>query len=259
MPTTTLSGKHALVTGGTRGIGAGIVDMLLEAGCRVVFCGRQPAAAVSGRLTDLQARWPGQFHYAACDIACAESRRGLVQEALDAFGPLDLLVNNAGVAPDVRADILAAGEESFDRIIAINLKGPYFLTQAVARSMIAHPRPGQCIITVSSISAETASTSRGDYCLAKAGLAMHNKLWAVRLAEYGINVYEIQPGVIKTDMTAAVSEKYDRLLAQGLALQARWGLPEDIARAVVALAGGALPYSTGQVIRVDGGMSIPRL
>lgn len=254
-----LFGKHALVTGGTRGIGASIVEILLDAGCRVVFCGRGPAAAVSERLADLEARWPGQSHYVACDISCGKSRQNLLQEALATFGPLDLLINNAGVAPDVRADLLVASEASFDRIIAINLKGPYFLTQAVACSMIADPRPGQCIITIGSISAETASPSRGDYCLAKAGLSMHSKLWAVRLAEYGINVYEIQPGVIKTDMTAVVSEKYDRLLAQGLALQSRWGLPEDVAKAVLALAGGALPYSTGQVIRVDGGMSIQRL
>ena len=177
------------------------------------------------------------------------------------FGRLDLLVNNAGVAPTERVDILEAKEESFDRLININTKGPYFLTQAAAHWMIDQaksnpnePRPQ--IITISSISAYTASVSRGDYCVSKAGLSMMTKLFAARLAEHGINVFEIRPGIIATDMTAAVKEKYDALIAKGLSPISRWGTPEDIAKAVVAIATRAFPFSTGEVINVDGGFHL---
>jgi 3-oxoacyl-[acyl-carrier protein] reductase len=175
------------------------------------------------------------------------------------FGRLDLLVNNAGVAPTVRADLLDAGEESFDRLININLKGPYFLTQAAAKLMAGSPKidgAAQAVVNVTSISAYTVSTNRGDYCVAKAGLAMMTKLYAVRLAEYGIGVFEIQPGVIATDMTEGVKEKYDRMFADGLAPICRWGVPADIGKAVVAVAMGLFPYSTGQVFNVDGGFHI---
>ena len=198
------------------------------------------------------------------------------------FGRIDLLVNNAGVAPNVRADILEAGEESFDRLININLKGPYFLTQLVALQMIKQvegggerrkakhemnldsslpspPSPSGMIVTISSISAYTASVNRGDYCIAKAGLGMMTALYATRLAEYGINVYEIRPGVIATDMTGPVKDKYDKLIAAGLTPIQRWGQPDDVGKAVVAIAGGLLPFSTGEVINVDGGFHLRRL
>jgi NAD(P)-dependent dehydrogenase (short-subunit alcohol dehydrogenase family) len=190
----------------------------------------------------------------------------LVNETLAAYGRIDLLVNNAGVAPNVRADILDAGEESFDRLININLKGPYFLTQLVARQMIAQVQANMVnsfglprIVTISSISAYTASVNRGDYCVAKAGLGMMTALFAARLAEFGINVYEIRPGVIATDMTVGVQEKYDQLIAQGAWPLRRWGQPDDIGRAIAAIARGDLPYSTGEVINVDGGFHLRTL
>jgi NAD(P)-dependent dehydrogenase (short-subunit alcohol dehydrogenase family) len=181
-----------------------------------------------------------------------------------------LLVNNAGVAPNVRTDLLDAGEESFDRLMAINVKGPYFLTQLVARWMIEQVAGNVCspirsdvrrprIITISSISAYTASTNRGDYCLAKAALSMLTPLFAARLAGHGINVYEIRPGIIATDMTAPVKEKYDRLIAEGLTPIARWGTPEDVGKAVAAIAQDLLPFSTGEVLNVDGGFHLRRL
>jgi 3-oxoacyl-[acyl-carrier protein] reductase len=193
------------------------------------------------------------------DISVASDREGLVSFVREKFGRLDLLVNNAGVAPKVRADLLEAGEESFDRLININLKGPYFLTQVAAKLMIESgpiadlPR---AVVNVTSISAFTVSTNRGDYCIAKAGLAMMTKLYAVRLAGEGINVFEIQPGVIETDMTGPVKEKYDQMFAAGLAPINRWGKPSDIGKAVAAVALGHFPYSTGQVINVDGGFHI---
>jgi NAD(P)-dependent dehydrogenase (short-subunit alcohol dehydrogenase family) len=179
------------------------------------------------------------------------------------FGCLNVLVNNAGVAPRVRADILDATEESYEFVMRVNLQGPYFLTQAVARWMAEQKRADGayqgCIVNISSISAATASVSRGEYCLSKAGVSMATKLWAVRMAEFGVPVYEVRPGIIQTDMTAAVKEKYDKLIAGGLMLQPRWGLPEDIGRAVAMLARGDVGYSTGQVIVVDGGMTVDRL
>jgi len=195
----------------------------------------------------------------------------LVEVALDplqqieqGFGRLDVLVNNAGVAPRVRADLLDATEESFDRLISINLKGPYFLTQAVARWMVRQRQQGGpgwrgCIINLSSVSATVASVNRGDYCISKAGIAMASQLWAARLAEFGIDVYEIRPGIIATDMTAGVKEKYDRLIAEGLTIEKRWGTPQDVGRAAAMLARGELPYATGQVLHIDGGMTVRRL
>ena len=183
----------------------------------------------------------------------------------ETYGRIDLLVNNAGVAPHQRADILEADEASFDRLIAINVKGPYFLTQRVARWMIEQQRSASAsvpsaappkIVTISSISAYTASTNRGDYCLAKAALSMLTPLFAARLAEHGIHVYEIRPGIIATDMTQAVTAKYDALIANGLTPIRRWGTPEDVGRAVAAIARGAFPFSTGEVINVDGGFHL---
>lgn len=252
----------ALITGSSRGIGRGIALALAKAGTHDIvinFAGNE-AAANECRALCLDAG-AGRIRVEICqgDISLAADRTRLLDFVKSAFGRLDLLVNNAGVAPNVRADLLDAGEESFDRLISINLKGPYFLTQAAARWMIECGPLGEnsrSIVNVTSISAYTASVNRGDYCVAKAGLAMMTKLFAVRLAEYRIGVYEIRPGVIETDMTGAVKEKYDALFAGGLTPINRWGRPEDIGRAVTAVASGAFPYSTGEVINVDGGFHL---
>lgn len=252
----------ALITGSSRGIGRGIALALAKAGTHDIvinFAGNE-AAANECRALCLEAG-AGHIRVEICqgDISLAADRARLLDFVKSAFGRLDLLVNNAGVAPNVRADLLDAGEESFDRLISINLKGPYFLTQAAARWMIECGPLGETsrsIVNVTSISAYTASVNRGDYCVAKAGLAMMTKLFAVRLAEYRIGVYEIRPGVIETDMTGAVKEKYDALFAGGLTPINRWGRPEDIGRAVTAVASGAFPYSTGEVINVDGGFHL---
>ncbi|WP_238016664.1 3-ketoacyl-ACP reductase [Dactylosporangium sp. AC04546] len=248
----------AIVTGGSRGIGRGIVLALASAGHDVVinYAANQTAAEeVAAEVEKTGAK----AAIVRADIANAADRERLVAEAYDALGPIDLLVNNAGVAPSVRADLLEAGEESFDRLIGINLKGPYFLTQLVARRMIEHGTAGR-IVTISSMSAYTASVNRGDYCVTKAGLSMMTKLFAARLAEHGITVFEIRPGIVATDMTGAVREKYDRLiLEQGITPIRRWGQPDDVGRAVVAVAQGLFPFSTGQVIDVDGGFHLRTL
>ena len=255
----------SLVTGAGRGIGRGIAVELARLGHAVVinYAGNATAAE---ECLQLVREAGGDGITVQADIAVAADRARLLQEVPAAYGRIDLLVNNAGVAPNVRADLLEAGEESFDRLININLKGPYFLTQAVARQMIEQVQRGEAspfgsprIVNITSISAFTASVNRGDYCVAKAGLAMMTKLFAARLAEFGINVYEIQPGVIATDMTGGVKEKYDKLIAEGAWPIRRWGFPEDIGRAVAAIARGDLPYSTGEVIRVDGGFHLRTL
>jgi 3-oxoacyl-[acyl-carrier protein] reductase len=244
----------ALVTGASRGIGRGIALALAAAGHDVVVNYARNAAAAQEVVKQIE-EYGVRGRPVQADISLAADRRRLVDEA----GPIDLLVNNAGVAPDVRADLLDATEESFDRVIGINLKGPYFLTQLVAQQMIATGVPGK-IITISSVSAYAPSTNRGDYCLAKAGLAMMTKLYAARLAEHGITVYEIRPGIIATDMTGPVKAKYDRLIHEdGITPIRRWGQPEDVGKAVVAIAQGLLPFSTGQVIDVDGGFHIRTL
>src|SRR5690606_9015262 len=204
-----------------------------------------------------------EVHYCKCDLSRPSERAEMLDFIASRFGRLDILVNNAGVAPLERKDILEATEESFERVMQINLRGPYFLTQSVARWMIEQkekfPERSPCIINITSVSSTVASISRGEYCISKAGLSMSTKLWAVRLAEYEIPVYEVRPGIIRTDMTSGVVEKYDRLIEQGLLLQSRWGLPEDVGKAVAMLVRGSLSYSTGQVIMVDGGMTIDRL
>ena len=255
----------ALVTGAGRGIGRGIAQSLAKQGFQVAINYAGNAAAADECLA-LVREAGGDGITIRADVAQGEDRTRLVDETLKAFGRIDVLVNNAGVAPNVRADLLEAGEESFDRLININLKGPYFLTQAVANHMIEQVKSGEegpfgppRIVTVTSISAYTASVNRGDYCVAKAGLAMLTSLYAARLAEYGINVYEVRPGVIATDMTGAVKEKYDKLIAEGAWPIRRWGYPDDIGRAVSAIATGALPYSTGEVINVDGGFHLRTL
>ena len=252
----------ALVTGGTRGIGYGVASRLVADGYDVVLCGRRPEAEVAPALAELR-RDGRQAVYVPADIGSAADRAELVDLVHSTVGPVNLLVNNAGVAPKQRMDLLDATEESFDRLISINLKGPYFLTQAVARVMVAarDADPGfrAGIVFVTSVSATLASVERGEYCVSKAGLSMAAQLWAVRLAGEGIGVYEVRPGVIRTDMTSGVTAKYDRLIAEGLIPQQRWGTPDDVGRAVAALARGDLPYSTGQVIMVDGGMTLGRL
>ncbi len=255
----------SLVTGAGRGIGRGIAVELAKLGHAVVINYAGNASAAEECL-QLVCEAGGEGITVQADVSLAEDRGRLLQKVLAAFGRIDLLVNNAGVAPTVRADLLEASEESFDRLVNINLKGPYFLTQAVARQMIEQVEGGVAssfgsprIVSITSISAFTASINRGDYCVAKAGLAMMTKLFAARLAEFGINVYEIQPGVIATDMTGGVKEKYDKLIEQGAWPIRRWGYPEDVGRAVAAIARGDLPFSTGEVIRVDGGFHLRTL
>ena len=254
--------RCALVTGSTRGIGLAIALALAREGFDVVLNGRSPEAKVREALKRCRAEGVEACYFQA-DISNPQARQMLVEGVKKRFGRLDVLVNNAGVAPTERRDLLEASEESFDRVLAVNLKGPYFLTQLVARWMIeqkeTHPEREMFIVNVSSISAYTASPERGEYCVSKAGLSMMTKLFAVRLAPYGINVYEVRPGIIRTAMTAPVQEKYDRLIEAGLTPIKRWGEPEDVAQAVVALAKGLLRFSTGEVINVDGGFHIPRL
>jgi NAD(P)-dependent dehydrogenase (short-subunit alcohol dehydrogenase family) len=252
----------AMVTGGSRGIGLGIARHLAAEGWHLVICGVRPASQVGEVVDALRAIGPG-VRYCQADVSVRADRAALLDATRERFGQLNLLVNNAGVAPKVRTDILEATEESYDRVMGINLKGPYFLTQAAAVWMIAQreadPELQACIVNVSSISATVASVHRGEYCLSKAGISMATQLWATRLGEHGIRVYEVRPGVILTDMTSGVQEKYDRLIAEGLTVQPRWGYPEDVGKAVAMLARGDLPYSTGQVVMVDGGLTIPRL
>ena len=247
----------ALVTGASRGIGRGIAIELGKLGWTVAvnYAGNQQAAEECVALVEAAG---GKAFAVQGDIGSSDDRSRLVAATIEGGGGIDLLVNNAGVAPSVRADILEASEESFDRLIAINLKGPYFLSQLVARHMLERPERGQ-IINVSSISAYTASVNRGDYCVSKAGIGMMTALFAARLADDGIRVYEIRPGVIATDMTGPVKEKYDQLIADGLSPIRRWGTPEDIGRAVAAIARGDLPFSTGEVINVDGGFHLQTL
>lgn len=250
----------ALVTGGTRGIGLGIARALAAEGFELALGGVRAEAEVADVLAEL--RKQTEVRYFRADVAVRDDRERLVAGVRAAFGRLQLLVNNAGVAPAVRADLLEAGEESFDRLLGVNLKGPYFLTQSVARFMLEQKQqPGYrgAIVFVTSVSAEAASTNRGDYCVSKAGLAMAARLFAVRLAGAGIPVYEVRPGIIRSDMTAGVAEKYDQLIAQGLVPQGRWGEPADVGKVVAALARGDAAYSTGAMIMVDGGFSIPRL
>jgi len=254
--------RVSLVTGASRGIGLGIAKCLAAGGCDVVICGRRDEQAVAAALDEVRASG-AEVLYCLCDVADRHARKAMLTQVRERFGRLDVLVNNAGVGPKVRADILEASEESFQRLMRINLQGPYFLTQAAANWMIEQSRSNRrfrgCIVNISSISATVASPSRGEYCISKAGVSMATQLWATRLGEFGIGVYEVRPGVIKTDMTAPVTEKYDKLIAEGLCVQPRWGMPEDVGRAVAMLVRGDLPYSTGQVIMVDGGMTLQRL
>jgi len=254
--------RVALVTGGTRGIGLGIARALAGDGFDLALGGVREEGEVAPVLAELRGGGAAA-HYFRADIGERADRLRLVTEVRERLGRLHVLVNNAGVAAQARVDLLEAGEESFERLLRVNLQGPYFLTQGVARWMLEQKRVDDgwsgSIVNVTSVSATVASTNRGEYCVSKAGLAMASQLWAARLAEAGIPVYEVRPGIIRTDMTSAVAERYDRLIGEGLVPQGRWGTPEDVGRVVVALARGDAPYSTGAVITVDGGLTIARM
>jgi 3-oxoacyl-[acyl-carrier protein] reductase len=275
--------KIALVTGGSRGIGFGIAEKLAAEKWDVVINGVREESAVAEPLAKLRAHGV-RVGYARGDVGSAEGRASIhaaTRAFVAAWRPeigdrssvpnselrtpisVDLLVNNAGVAPKVRADLLETTEESYDYVVGTNLRGVFFLTQAFARDMVAakkaDPAFTGCIVNITSISATVVSINRGEYCIAKAGLSMMSQLFAARLGAEGINVYEVRPGVIKTDMTAGVTAKYDDLISKGLCVQPRWGFPQDVGMAVASLARGDLPFSTGQVIMVDGGLTIPRL
>ncbi len=254
--------KVALITGAGRGIGLGIAMALAAERCDLTIMDVHPDEVVMPALAELRNAGASVL-YCQADVTDPQGRADTLEAIRARYGRLNVLVNNAGVAPRVRADILEATEESFDRVLNINLKGPYFLTQAVANWMIAQksddPAFWGCIVNISSVSSTVASPSRGEYCISKAGVSMATRLWAARLGEFDLPVYEIRPGIIKTDMTATVQAKYDKLIEEGLLLQGRWGYPEDIGKAVAALVRGDFAYSTGQVIQVDGGQTVQRL
>jgi 3-oxoacyl-[acyl-carrier protein] reductase len=254
--------KIALITGGTRGIGLGIAIEFAKAGFDLALNGIRNIETVQPVLEELE-KFGVRVAYIKGDVANKEDRKNMLNAVMERFGKVNVLVNNAGIAPPERKDILEATEESFKYVMHINLQGPYFLTQLFANQMIGLKKEFLedffCIINVSSVSATVASVNRGEYCISKAGIAMATKLWAARLGEFDIPVYEIQPGVIKTDMTSGVQAKYDLLFQNGLAIQQRWGLPSDIGKVAAAMATGSMPYSTGQVVQVDGGMTVQRL
>ena len=251
--------RTALVTGGTRGIGLGIARALAADGWHLALCGVRHADDVAAVLDTFD----GGAEYFRADVGNPADRTRLAAEIAERYSAVNALVNNAGRAPRVRADILEASEDSFEELLRINLQGPYFLTQALARQMAAarqaDPSFTASIVFVTSVSAEMASTARGEYCVSKAGLAMAAKLFAVRLAPLGIPVVEVRPGIIATDMTAGVREIYDTRIANGLVPERRWGQPDDIGRAVAALLRGDIPYATGTVVHIDGGLTIPTL
>jgi 3-oxoacyl-[acyl-carrier protein] reductase len=257
-----MSDQAALVTGASRGIGRAIAVALAEQGWSIAinYCGNAEAAVETQSLVENAG---GRGVLIQADVADAHDRARLVEQTLVNFHRIDLLVNNAGMAPRQRADILETTEASYDKVMAVNLKGPFFLTQRVARGMIDSLKVGVIerpkIINIGSMSAYTSSVNRAEYCLSKAGLGMMTALFADRLSEYGINVYELRPGIIETDMTSVVQAKYDRLIADRLTPIRRWGQPDDVARAVVAIAQDRFPFSTGEVINIDGGFHMRRL
>lgn len=254
--------RIALVTGGSRGIGLGIAEALAVAGFDLAINGVRSENEVKETIEKLSTIG-NKVIYCQGNIAVPMERERILQRVKEYFGALHVLVNNAGMAPRERRDILEATEESFDEVMGTNLKGTYFLTQKAANWMIGQKKADKtfsgCIINITSVSATVVSVNRGEYCLSKAALSMATQLFAVRLGEFDIPVYEVRPGVISTDMTAGVKEKYDRLISTGLCVQQRWGDPGDVGRAVASLVKGEFMYSTGQVIMVDGGLTIPRL
>jgi NAD(P)-dependent dehydrogenase (short-subunit alcohol dehydrogenase family) len=252
----------ALVTGGSRGIGFGVAKALARSGYDIVITGRRAGGDVAQALRQLR-ECGVEAEYVAADVSIGADRQRLLETVEKRFRKLNVLVNNAGIAPRIRADVLEATEEIFDEVLSVNLKGPYFLTQQAAKWMVrqrqADPFFRGCIINIGSVSATVASLPRGEYCISKAGIAMATRLWAVRLAEFGIDVYEIRPGMIATDMTAAVKGKYDALIEGELLLEKRWGTPDDVGKAAAMLARGDLPYASGSVLVLDGGLTVPRL
>ena len=254
--------KIAFITGGTRGIGFGVALALGKAGFDLAVNGIRNEVDVTNSLEELRNLGVNVAYFQG-NVAVREDRQAMLDNILSHFGSVNVLVNNAGIAPRERADILHAKEENWDEVMEINLKGPYFLTQLFANYFVEkkleNPLFEASIINISSISAFVASVNRGEYCISKAGIAMATKLWATRLGEYDIPVYEIQPGIIKTDMTSGVVEKYDKLFQEGISLERRWGLPDDVGKVAAMLAQGNMPYATGQAIKVDGGLHIQRL
>jgi 3-oxoacyl-[acyl-carrier protein] reductase len=254
--------RTALVTGGTRGIGLGIARALAREGWTLALGGTRPHAEVQPAVDELRAAG-ADVHYLRGDLAQRADRARVLAEARAAVGTVNALVNNAGRGPRVRADLLEATEESFEELVRVNLQGPYFLTQAIARDQVDRRRTDASfeasIVFVTSVSADMASPNRGDYCVSKAGLSMAARLFAARLAAEGIPVFEVRPGIIATDMTAGVRELYDRRITDGLVPEGRWGQPDDVGRAVAALLRGDLPYATGTIVHIDGGLSVPRL
>ncbi len=257
----------ALVTGASRGLGRGIALRLSELGFSVAvnYAGNAGAAEETVRLCRQRQISDAQdFIPLRADVGVSDGRKRLVEETLAGLGRIDALINNAGVGPRVRADITETSTESFEEVLRTNLEGPFFLTQEVVNYWLKQrPDPafphGFTIIFTSSISANTASLNRGEYCISKAGLAMVTQLWALRLADQGVHVYELRPGIMATDMTSGVKEKYDRMMVEGVVPQRRWGQPDDVGRAVGALVTGGFPYSTGEVIYLDGGLHLRRL
>ena len=253
--------RSALITGGTRGIGLGIARALAREGWTLALCGLRSREDVDDVVKELASAGGGAEYWTA-DVGCANDRANLLSSIVARFGTMHALVNNAGRAPRVRADLLEATEDSFEEVLRTNLEGPYFLTQAVARLLVqskSHDAGPCAIVFVTSVSAELASPQRGEYCVSKAGLSMAAKLFALRLAPDRIPVYEVRPGIVATDMTAGVRETYDKRIGEGLVPEGRWGQPEDVGRAVAALLRGDMAYATGTVLTVDGGLSIPRL
>jgi len=262
-------GPVAIVTGASRGIGRAIAIELAGIGFNIVINhydftadGKPDEMAAQKTSSDIVAKG-ARYIVLRGDVSSDTDRASLVKTVKDEFGRCDMLVNNAGVAPLKRIDLLEASEKSFDRVLSINLKGPYFLTQLVAKWMIEQqkqfPERNYRIVNIGSMSSYTSSPARGEYCISKAGVSMMTMLYADRLAEFGIGVFEIRPGIIQTDMTSVVKEKYDKLIAEGVTPIKRWGQPEDIAKAVSAIAEGKLDFSTGQIINVDGGFHLRRL
>ena len=257
----------AFITGASRGIGRGIAIELARSGYDIAGNSRvlDSQNSESGILEVKQRvdESGAAFFPVQGDVSILDEHDRMIKTIIDHFGRIDLLVNNAGVAPEQRLDVLETSPASFDRVLSINSRGPFFLTQRVVRQMLAQIQsaPGirPRIIFITSVSAYISSTSRAEYCLSKAALSMAAAIFADRLSEYGINVYEVRPGIIKTEMTGAVQDKYDRLIDDGLIPQRRWGLPEDVGKTVVALVSGGFEYSTGTVVEVSGGMNIRRL
>ncbi|MRI00552.1 3-ketoacyl-ACP reductase [Kriegella sp. EG-1] len=253
--------KNVLITGGSRGIGFGIAYELAKEGYNVAINGVRDEIHVETVLNQLKS-FGGNVIYCQGNVAIAKDREAIISKVLQEYGCINVLVNNAGVGPKERIDLLKTSEESYDRVMGINLKGSFFMTQKVANHMVNSKAVDvnfqAQIINMSSVSATMVSIERGEYCISKSGMSMMTQLFATRLGQYNIPVYELRPGVIETDMTAGVQKKYEKLVTEGLTVEQRMGMPKDVAIAVSALVKGQIPYATGQVLNIDGGLSIPR-